>query len=235
MRIAICDDEALFRNELKEIIVRYKSKRNLHMDVYLFENGTDLLADTRPYDMIFLDYQMPGPDGMEVARQLRSRNCTCNIVFVTAYPSFVYESFEVQPYRFFVKPITQADIDELLTAFISQQRKLAPLIVINEGERSVVQAKDVLYLEGAGKYCTVRTNTETYSSSKTLSQVHELLPQHCFYRSHKSYVVNLYSVQSLENSTITLINGEAVQIGRNKVAEFKRVYKQFVKEYYLTI
>jgi len=62
-----------------------------------------------------------------------------------------------------------------------------------------------------------------------------LLPQHCFYRSHKSYVVNLYSIQSLENGAIILTNGEAVQIGRNKVAEFKRIYKQFVKEYYLTI
>ena len=185
--------------------------------------------------MIFLDYQMPGLDGMEVARQLRSKNCMCSIVFVTSYPSFVYESFEVQPFRFFVKPISQVDIDNLLTKFISQEQKLAPLVVINEGERSVVQAKDVLYLEGAGKYCTVRTVRETYSSSKTLAQVHELLPQHCFYRSHKSYVVNLYSIQSLKNGTIILTNGEAVQIGRNKVAEFNRVYKQFIKEYYLSI
>ena len=235
MRIAICDDEALFRDKLKEMVFRYKVQHHLHMDVYSFENGGDLLSDPRPFDMIFLDYQMPGLDGMEVARQLRSRNCMCSIVFVTAFPSFVFESFEVQPYRFFVKPVTQANIDSLLTDFISQERKLAPLIVINEGERSVVQAKDVLYLEGAGKYCTVRTNKETYSSSKTLSQVHELLPQYCFYRSHKSYVVNLYSIQSMENGAIILTNGEAVQIGRNKVAEFKRVYKQFVKEYYLTI
>jgi len=235
MRIAICDDETVFGDELKGMVFRYKAEHNLHMDVYTFENGRDLLADPKSYDMIFLDYQMPGLDGMEVARQIRSRNCMCSIVFVTAYPSFVFESFEVQPYRFLVKPVSQTDIDGLLSAFIIQEQKLAPLIVINEGERSVVQARDVLYLEGAGKYCTVRTTNDTYSSSKTLSQVHELLPQHCFYRSHKSYVVNLYSVQSLENSTITLTNGEAVQIGRNKVAEFKRIYKQFVKEYYLTI
>ncbi len=235
MRIAICDDTPLFREELKKLIFHYKAERQLHIDVYTFENGEALLNDKGSFDMIFLDYQMPGIDGMEAARQLRSRNCTCSIVFVTSYPSFVLESFEVQPYRFFVKPVSQADIDGLLTAFISQQRKLAPLIVINEGERAVVQAKDVLYLEGAGKYCTIRTARETYSSSKTLAQVHELLPQHCFYRSHKSYVVNLYSIQSLENGTIILTNGEAVQIGRNKLAEFKRIYKQFVKEYYLTI
>lgn len=235
MRIAICDDESLFREKLKTMIFHFKSKRNLHIDVYSFENGEALLCDSSSYDMIFLDYQMPGMDGMEVARQLRSRNCMCSIVFVTAYPSFVYESFEVQPYRFFVKPVVQKDIDGVLTSYIMQEQKLAPLIVINEGERSVVQAKDVLYLEGAGKYCTVRTTQETYNSSKTLSQVHELLPQHCFYRSHKSYVVNLYSIQSFENGTIVLTNGEAVQLGRNKVAEFKRIYRQFVKEYYLTI
>lgn len=235
MRIAICDDEYLFRDELKKMIFHYKAERRLHMDVYTYESGEALLADARSFDMIFLDYQMPGLDGMEVARQLRRRNHMCSIVFVTAYPSFVFESFEVQPYRFFVKPVSQNDIDSLLTGFITQEQKLAPLIVINEGEQKVVRAKDVLYLEGAGKYCTVRTALQTYSSSKTLSQVHDLLPQYCFYRSHKSYVVNLYSVQSMENGEITLTNGEIVQIGRSKLAEFKRIYKQFIKEYYLTI
>lgn len=235
MRVAICDDEKIFRDGLRSVIIEYKTKQRLHIDVYCYESGEALLEDTGTFDMVFLDYQMPGLDGMEVARALRKRNCTCSIVFITAYPHFVLESFEVQPYRFFVKPVTTGQISALMNTFIAQQKQLAPLIVINDREQTVVQAKDVLYIEGDGKYCTIRTSDNTYTSSKTLAQVHSLLPQYCFYRSHKSYVVNLYSIHSYNKEVITLINGEFVSIGRSKVAEFKRSYLKFIKDYCVKI
>lgn len=235
MQIAICDDDLIFCKELKAFILDYKTDRRLHIDIYEYATGDAMLAGRKVFDMVFLDYQMPGMDGMEVARVLRSRNITCSIVFVTSYPHFVYEAFEVQPYRFFEKPVTQEQIYSLLTTFICQQKLLAPIIVINDSEQKIIPAKDILYVEGDGKYCIVRTSKETYNSSKTLAQVHMLLPQHCFYRSHKSYVINLYCISSFCNGVATLTNGEIAKIGRSKIGEFKRVYKQFIKEYYFKI
>lgn len=235
MLVAICDDERTFRDRMRDIIFEYKAKHRVHIDVYCYDSGKALLNDNKSFDMVFLDYQMPGLDGMEVARIIRKRNCTCSIVFITAYPHFVLESFEVQPYRFFVKPVEKEDIESLLNIFVKQQKQLAPLIVINDSEQAVVQAKDILYLEGDGKYCTIRTLNRTYTSSKTLAQVHALLPQYCFYRSHKSYVVNLYSIVAFDQSTLRLSNDEFVCIGRTKVADFKRTYKEFIKEYYIKL
>lgn len=235
MMIAICDDENVFRENLKSMIYAYKAERRLHIDVYEYSTGEELLATKKAFDMVFLDYQMPGRDGMDVARELRHRNVTCSIVFVTSYPQFVLESFEVQPYNFYVKPILQEQIVALMNTFIKHQKQLAPIIVINDREQIVVSAKDIMYLEGNGKYCIIRTFSDTYNSSKTLAQVHELLPQHCFYRTHKSYVVNLYSIRSFEKGTATLINGEIARIGRTKISEFKQVYKQFVKDYYIKV
>lgn len=235
MLVAICDDEKFFREELRSVLFAYKAERRLHIDVYLYSSGEALLADLKAFDMVFLDYQMPGMDGMKVARALRSRNLTCSIVFVTSHPQFVFEAFEVQPYRFLPKPITSKQIEMLMNTFIAQQKLLAPIIVINDSEQKIIKAKDILYLEGNGKYCIIRTVNETYNSSKTLAQVHDLLPQHCFYRCHKSYVVNLYSISSFDQGVATLTNGENARIGRSKIAEFKRVYKQFVKDFYLKI
>lgn len=235
MLVAICDDENIFCNELRSVLLDYKTKHRLHIDIYEFATGEALLNSGKSFDMIFLDYQMPGLDGMAVARTLRRRNVACSIVFVTSYPQFILESFEVQPYRFFVKPLKPEQIVPLMNSFITHQKLLAPIIVINDGEQKIVNAKDILYLEGDGKYCIIRTATGTYNSSKTLAQVHALLPQHCFYRCHKSYVVNLYSISSFEKGIATLVNGEIAQIGRNKIAEFKRVYMQFVKDYYVKV
>lgn len=235
MLVAICDDEAFFREELRSILVAYKAERRLHIDVYQYPNGEALLADKKVFDIVFLDQQMPGLNGMQVARTLRSRNITCSIVFVTSYPDFVYESFEVQPYRFLRKPIKPEGITGLMNTFIKQQKLLSPITVVNDSEQTVIHAKDILYLEGDGKYCIIRTNSAVYHRSKTLAQVHEQLPQHCFYRTHKSYVVNLYSIDSFDKGSAALTNGELVKIGRNKVAEFKQVYKQFVKDFYVKV
>ena len=162
-------------------------------------------------------------------------NLTCSIVFVTSYPEFVYEAFEVQPYRFFCKPIAQEQISTLITGFIREQKLLAPITVLVDGEQVVIPSKDILYVEGNGKYCIIRTLKETYNCSKTLAQTHNLLPQHCFYRTHKSYVVNLYSISSFDGGIAKLTNGENARIGRSKIGEFKRVYKQFVKDFYFKI
>ena len=235
MLIAICDDDRFFREELRSILFAYKAERRLHIDVYLYGSGEALLADRKAFDMVFLDYQMPGMDGMEVARELRRRNLTCSIVFVTSYPQFVYESFEVQPYRFFCKPIAPEQLSALMTGFIREQKLLAPITVLVDGEQVVIPSKNILYVEGNGKYCIIRTLDDTYNCSKTLAQAHELLPQHCFYRSHKSYLVNLYSISSFDRGIAKLVNGENARIGRSKIGEFKRVYKQFVKDFYFKI
>lgn len=233
MLIAICDDEKSFRNELKSFIVKYKLENHLCIDICQFSSGEELLDSNEIFDIVFLDYQMSGLDGMEVARKLRLKNIVCSIVFVTNYPQFVLESFEVQPYRFFVKPLLEEQLMSLMTTFIAQQKLLSPIIVINDNEQKVVSAKDIMYLEGNGKYCIIRTATDTYHSSKTLAQVHALLPQHCFYRTHKSYVINLYCVDSFAEKCITTTNNEKVLVGRNKMAEFKRIYANFIRNFYL--
>ncbi len=172
---------------------------------------------------------------LDAARALRSRNVSCSIVFITSYPNFVLESFEVQPYRFLLKPAKTEQIHELMTGFVAQHRLLAPLMIQQDGCQITIESKNILYLEASGKNCIIRTADDTYTSSKTLAQVHALLPQHCFYRTHKSYVVNLYSIRSFDKESVTLINGEVARIGRATQADFRRDSAQFVKDFYVKV
>ena len=233
MQIAICDDEKAFRNELVDFLVAYKKLHLLCIDIFQFDNGQELLNSEELFDMVFLDYQMPGIDGLDTARKLRERNSMCSIVFITNYPDFVYDSFEVNPYRFFPKPVSHEKLDSLMNSFIAHQKLLSPIIVINNKERSVIESKKIVYLEADGKYCKIITNSHTYTSSKTLSHVHELLPQHCFYRTHKSFVVNLYYIKGYDDMFVTLLDGTKIDIARNKRAEFKRIFSSFINDYYL--
>lgn len=235
MQIAICDDESVFRHELREFLVDYSKSRRILIDIYEFNSGLSLTDSERVFDIVFLDYQMPKMDGLEAARFLRSQNAMCKIVFVTNYPDFVFDSFEVSPYRFYKKPIERDLIFSMLDEYIRQQKLLAPIIVNDYDGQRVIPSKNIIYLEGDGKYCNIRTTTETFHSSKTLSGVLELLPQYCFYRIHKSYAINMYYISQINRSEVLLTNGERALMGRNHIADFKQTYKNFIKNYYLKV
>ncbi len=235
MQIAICDDEAIFRTELRTFISDYKRTRRLQIDIYEFDKGENLLASDLIFDMVFMDYQMPSLDGMETARALRTKNSLCSIVFITNYPGFVFESFEVNPYRFFKKPITALEIQNLFDIYIRQQKALAPILINDFWGQKTIASKDIIYLEADGKYCIIRTVNETAHSSKTLAGVLSLLPQYCFYRIHRTYAINMYYVFRIENNQVTFINGEKAIIGRNHLADFKKTYRDFIKNYCLKI
>ena len=235
MQIAICDDEEHFRNGLHKMLLGYKKQKRIALDIYEFEDGRSLLESETVFDMIFLDYKLPDIDGMETAKQLRTRNAACCIIFVTQFPQFVYDAFEVQPFRFFVKPMPQEKLFSALDTYLENNRHLNPIVIINEGQQITIDAKNIVYLEGDGKYCLVRTSDNTYRSSKTLSQVQALLPSHCFYRIHKSYVVNMYYISSIQGTELNLINGEKASIGRTRLADFRKSYMDFVKNYYVRL
>lgn len=231
MQIAICDSDCAFRKELRKYIVEYKKNKRIQVDIYEFASGEALLSSELFFDLIFLAYRLPKANGMAVARKLRSRNIPCNIVFVTDYPDFVYESFEVNPYRFFKKPISKSDIESMLDAFWSQQKRIYSLAVIDDGDQKMINCNEIMYLEGDGKYCLVRTVKESLHSSKTISDILESLPEHCFFRTHRSYAVNMKYIRSIDNKTVTFINGEKALISRACLSEFIDAYNTFSEHF----
>lgn len=235
MKIAICDDDKIFRQKIKEILIAYRNNNRFEINIYEFESGNQFLEAEHIFDMVFLDYQMPGLDGMETARKLRKKNNICNIIFITNYPEFVLESFMVQPFRFIVKPLEESKILEAMDSYIKQQNLFYPICVIEDGELKTICSQDIMYLQGDGKYCWIYTTKDIFHSSKTLTQIHALLPPHCFFRVHKSYVVNMFSINSIKGNIITLNNGEHITIGRVHISNFKKAYSSFLKNNYVRL
>lgn len=234
MQVAICDDQKVFRDQIKQIISAYKRIHRSHIDVYEFEKGEDLLTSDKVFDLVFLDHQMPGLNGIDTAQKLRLVNPICSIIFVTSFPEHcILDAFTVQTFRFLVKPIEENKVIETLESYVKQQKLLKPLVVWVDSEMITINPQDIVYLEADGKYCWVRTTTNTYHSSKTLSQITEMLPIHCFYRVHHSFCVNMYYIFRIDGCEITLINGEKSLISRPNRATFIKAYHQFIQDYYV--
>lgn len=231
MIAAICDDDEFFREKLKTFLINYKIKHRLHIDILEFEDGNALLNYSESYDLVFLDYQMPNLNGMETARILRARKNICSIIFITSFPEFMIESFEVNTYRFLIKPLDTSKLSNYIDCFVKDKKMFSPIVVNVYGEQKIINSSDIIYIEGSGKYCNIRTINTTVRSSKTLSGVLDLLPQHCFFRTHKSFAINLYCIVSIKDEYITLNNGEKAKISRNRMSNFKNAYKDFVKHF----
>lgn len=116
MRIAICDDCLLFCQQLADLIAQEQPEPEQD-SVLLFSSGELLLQQfekKHPFDLIFLDIEMgQGLSGMETAAEIRRLDDTVMLVFVTAYPDFVFKAFDVQAMHYFVKPVEQQEFHRL--------------------------------------------------------------------------------------------------------------------------
>ena len=236
MQIAICDDEKNFRTELLNYLVTYKTERKIQIDIYEFENGKDFLECNLIFDIVFMDYQMPDLDGLETAKLLRLKNSLCRIVFITSYSDFfIKDAFEVNTYRFFDKPISHDKIYKMLDTYIIQQKQFAPIMIYDFDGMKTIPFNEIVFIEGDGKYCNIHTQKEVIHCYKTIAATLHLLPEYCFYRTHKSFAINMYFVSKIETDTISMLNSEKVYLSRRYAHQFKKVYSDFIKHYFVEL
>ena len=110
MRIAICDDE----KNIRELIANKVAKQYPDAEIIFFQSGEELLLVDESIDILFLDIQMSGIDGMETARELRKKDKSVILVFVTAVEEYVFQAFDVGAFNYIVKPIDDGKFSDVL-------------------------------------------------------------------------------------------------------------------------
>ncbi len=141
MIVGICDDQPPFRQMMKNFLIEYKTARRIPFDIVEFASGNDLLKYPYPLDIVFLDYEMPGIDGMETARRIRKESTICCIIFVTSFPEHVFDAFEVNTYRYILKPVDFNRLETVIDNYIRDRKMLFPIVVNVDGEQLTVKLK----------------------------------------------------------------------------------------------
>jgi len=229
MRIAVCDDDQHVQRVLKDAIYRYSNMHHFEIAVDNFLSGEDLLNSMKSYDVILLDYRMDGINGLETAKILRRRNHNSMIIFITGYPSFVYESFEVSTYRFLEKPVDLAKLYKAFDDFYKQFGNDYVIVIRADRANICIKTSNIVYLEADNKCCYVNLFENKYHCSQTMVSIHRLLPQHAFFRVSKSFVVNLGCVEKFAANSLSLSNGGQVYTSRKYSSLFRSRYMEFVK------
>lgn len=232
MKIAVCEDEKIVGEKLAECISGIMKSADLECSIDVFLTGEDFLSSSQYYDLLFLDCQLPDINGLTLAKRLREHNIETAIIFVTAYAEYVYESFEVRPFRYILKPIDEAKIRKALIGFLSAYEKDRFVSIPTARKNNAVKLHDIVYIESDGKYSIVRLiNNSSLKSLKSISDFHAEIETDCqsFFRTHRRYLVNMRYIAQLQGNIIVFVNGERAEISRRNIADFNRRYTNYLK------
>lgn len=220
MKIAICDNERQIIEDYTKIINDYLYEKNIVCSVDGFADGKSFLLLSNEYDLVFLDYDLPDINGMDIARKIRESNGRIIIVFLTAYAEHVYDSFEVDTFRYLLKPVSEEKIYEALDKFFdiyNHNRKIA----IPTGTSVIcIDVDEVIYIEAAKKHTKIKTTGNEYIANKAISVYQTEIANPHFFRTHRGYIVNMRYISTVEKNTITLTNGEIILLSAKCRDEF---------------
>lgn len=202
IKCVIVDDEPL----AIEILQEYVEKIPWLNCIATFDSGIAAISflNENTVDLLFLDIQMPDLSGIQLAEHVKGK---CDIIFTTAYHEYAVEGFELEAKDYLLKPIS---FDRFLKAAQRiQQKEEKPsaeiqdyIFVKSEYKIKKIRLSEILYIEGMKDYLRIVTKTEKVMTLQSFSKLVPVLPKQKFIRVHKSFVIALDAVDSVEKSKV---------------------------------
>lgn len=233
LRFAICDDEAVFAQELKNEIISCCNKINVDIDVQIYSDGNVLLegygADS--IDVIFLDIDMPKLSGMEVARCLFEKNRYQLVVFVTSHEELVFQALNLQPLNFIRKNTYKFDLMAVMQSIVDKvNRSVRSHMFHFNGSTIKLKLDDIMVISSVRHTITVTClNGNVFNVTDTMRNLENMLSPYDFVRASSGCIVNLKYITVIEKTDAVLDDGTRILVSRYQMANLKERFKLFLR------
>lgn len=232
MRFLLCDDDTVFLDLLEKYILEYFNDNKLSVpEIVRYENGSDLLNDTGECDFLFLDIEMPGPNGIYTGQKIKQKFPHVLLFIVTSYAEYLDDAMRIHVFRYLSKPLNKQRLFRNLKDGLRQHHMRSFKITI-ETKKTVTQVymRDIVMVERDGRKVYVHTTTHSYESIHPLSYWIEKLQHPSFYQPHRSYIVNLQYVTHFDHTNIQLLNGTYnAYLSNRKYTQFRKAHLNYVE------
>ena len=232
MRIAVCDDEEKFRNQARDMVDKLAGSLDVVVDAY--SDGNQLLAafDKKPYDVLFLDIEMPVMDGITLAKKLRKRSDSIYIVFLTGHVEYALEGYEVNALRYLTKPVQEEKLREVLRFVMDQNTSKKQLMIKEDGEELLLNIADIIYFEAQNQYVMIYTEDGEHLIRYNIGDFEEQLKKDGFFRTHRGYLVSLAKVKKLVKNEVIMEGPDgdtSVPVSRTNTKSLKEALYAYVE------
>lgn len=224
------EDEVAQGEFLKKRILTWGEANNVQINIDLYKSANEYLfnAGKYSYDLIFLDIRMDDINGMELAKKIREEDKDVLLVFVTSERGFVFEGYEVDAYRYILKPISDEKLSDVLNYAVKNAvRDEGSIILKVDNEMTRIKRSDIIFIEVKGHYVDIHTNegviTTKMSFEEGLASLNE--NNELFIKSHRSYAVNLDKILKIGRTELTLTNRDVIPVSKSM---YEAVNKAFI-------
>ena len=232
MRLAIVDDESVYRNHVAELIYAVYGVENV--SCYLYADGSEIVKSFEngfELDAVFLDIEMKELDGMSTAKVIRGYSKDIPIIFLTSHTEMAMEGYEVDAFRFLSKPVKKDKLLETLNELEKKLKVEEKIILRKDGEEIVYGINDLIYVEAANNSVRFVFKKDTVEMrmkfAQALGMVDAISKDFC--KCHRSYYVNLAHVKKLGSADIAMDNGDVLPVARSSAADAKKMLFEYVR------
>lgn len=232
-KIAICDDENLFTEELKELLSGYMMEKGIDFEIDTYSSGEALIElgiEVVRYAVVFLDINMEKVDGIETAEMLRKVSREVYIVFVTAYVDYSLEGYRLDVIRYLLKGNAnfQSKVNECMDAIIDKMNYSVTKKEFDFKEgRKEISLERLLYIESnlhILEFHIMEDDVNVYTMYETLNVFETRLAENGFIRIHQSYLVNAKHIKNVVRCKVILTNGVELSIPKARYTEVKKKF-----------
>lgn len=230
-KIAICDDAAADRDYLSDLVQHWAACRGHTVQLRSFSSAEQFLfhyAEEKDFDILLLDIELGSMDGISLAKQLRQERDTVQILFITGYPDFILEGYDVAALHYLLKPVDQEKLSLVLDRAAGNLCKSRKTILLDTGgELRKFPVDTIEYVEAFSHSVAIVTTSGTYTVKKSLSEMSNLLGKE-FVRCHRSYLAGLKYISRISKTELVLDGGTVLPLARSA---FSTVHRAFVSYY----
>lgn len=225
MDIAVVDDEKAIREHICGLVEEQQPESRIET----YATGEELLASGKRFDIVFLDIQMEGMNGIEAARNLREKNANLGVedtvlVFITGIKDYVFDAFDLYAFQYLLKPIDEGKFAEVLEkAAREAAKKKERRVLFIKSRNLTLDQSEILYIESRAKKVEIHTVRQTIEIYAAMDELEGQLGEN-FYRCHRAYIVNMDCITEYDGESITLTNGDRVYLTKKKYGEFVKAY-----------
>ncbi len=235
LKIALCDDMERDRNAVIVALKQIEDKWSDKFEVAAFSNGEVLCDDIEKnyYDIILLDIQMNGIDGIETATRIKSINPKALIIFISSYDDRLKELFSFRTIAFIDKPVSVEALEKALLDANEIIKKENELIFSysKDGSTLYIPIKDIMYFESRRNIVLIHTNTNEETFYSTLTSVwKQVKDTNQFIMSHRSFIFNLKYVNIKSDNVIIKETGEHFKIGIKHKEDTQERYLNYIEK-----
>lgn len=224
--IGICDDVLAAITQINSIIEPYLAKTNKHVRILQFQSGEAVLKEIKNIDILFLDIEMPGLDGIKTGELIRKKNSDCKIIMATSKLERFKEAFKISAFRFVSKPFEEEELIEALSDAIDTMIGWETIDLYENRILYQVPQRDIHIIKAYGSSVEIRVGNRYMRKEVTMTSLWNELDKRLFFQVDRRYVINMLHINHYQNGIIEIGHDEFT-ISRRRKKEFERIYQEF--------